>query len=77
LLEWRDAKCRDEKRLRLFDLYSGNLTALNPELRGIFFCPICAKAFAREAALGPTPAVNIVQVCPEASGGNPRLSIGA
>lgn len=38
----------EERREWLFDLYSGNLSALFPKQVDIFVCPLCIKSFTRE-----------------------------
>jgi hypothetical protein len=61
----------NERRLRLFRLFSANLAIHAPHLSGYFVCPICAHLF-READVlaGPTLSVNYGHIFPEELGGN-------
>lgn len=60
-----------QRRLRLFDIYSKNLCHyLDGAPEGYFICPICKKDFPRKAVLdGPELAVDLAHCYPESCGG--------
>jgi len=67
----------EKRRLRLFDLYSKNLSHFFPSLPNpSFMCPICRTGFLQEAVIDQSPAkdgsrllVNIAHCYPESCGG--------
>jgi hypothetical protein len=58
-----------EKRQRLFDLYTRHVTLYEPDKQGIFYCPLCLRAFTQEALNGPNPYLSLAHIVSESLGG--------
>lgn len=59
---------RAERRIRLYDLYEKNLSHYIDGVKR-FVCPICTKAFSREAVLPDSLQVDLAHCYPESCGG--------
>src|SRR5262249_5365569 len=58
-----------EKRKRLFDLFSANLSLYLPEHAGMFACPLCMYLFTRDDLTDSSPALTFAHYIPHFCGG--------
>jgi hypothetical protein len=58
-----------EKRQRPFNRFSGQITLYEPAKEGLFFCPLCMRAFTEDALEGPDPYLSLAHVIPKRFGG--------